>query len=116
MLKTKGIVRIGLYAKSPFYNQFLKDLENDPFLAKQYAEAPRGEKANVRVEHFAQKGALLAEEIKSIIRLTITEWSDAQWFTPRQLNRELGYDPEATVNWIESCIEKGPTEYKLNVL
>ena len=91
-------------------------MENDPVLSKEYAEATRGGKAQVRVQHFANKGALLQEEIKHIISLTITDWSEAEWFTPRQLNRALGYDPEATVNWIRSCLDKGPTEYKLNVL
>ena len=94
----------------------MKDLENDPVLAQQYEKAHRKDKSNVRTAHFRMKGELLKEEMREIIRLTISQWSDAEWFTPKQLNRELGYDPEACINWIQSCLDAGPTEYKLNVL
>ena len=70
----------------------------------------------MRTEHFKDKGEMLSEQLREIIKLTITEWAEAEWYTPKQLNRELGYDPEACVNWIQSCLDKGPSEYKLNVL
>ena len=94
----------------------MKEIENDPVKAQQYAQATRGIKSNMRTAHFRNKGELLNEEMREIIRLTISQWADAEWFTPKQLNRELGYDPEACINWIQSCLDAGPTEYKLNVL
>ena len=95
---------------------FLKDLEADPVLAKDYADASRGMKAQKRVEHFKNKGEVLKEQINALILLTFSDWNEARWMTPKQLNRALGYDEEATVNWIRSCIELGPSQYKLNVL
>ena len=69
-----------------------------------------------RHEHFQHRGEVASEAINAIIRLTLSGWSEAEWLTPRQLNKQLGDDPEATVNWIRSCIEMGPSQYKLNVL
>ena len=105
-----------MYAKSNSYNLFLKELENDPELAEEYANTPRGLKQAERLEHFQHRGEVASKAITAIIRLTISDWSEAEWLTPRQLNKQLGDDPEATVNWIRSCIEMGPSQYKLNVL
>ena len=92
----------------------MKQHPDDPFTVNYKQGTPLSRKAD-RVRFMTEKRDVLEEKREGLKRITFEDWSSGIWMTPKQLNKELGDDPEATMNWIDSCIEAGPTQFKLNV-
>ena len=84
-------------------------------LAEGYTKIPLRKRKNYRVEWSKLELKVAVEERESVRKLEIAEWEEGEWMTLKQLNNALGDDPEATANWAQSCIDIGPSEYKLNV-
>ena len=63
----------------------------------------------------ADKKVVLEQQKLGVKRFSFEDWSEGTWLTPAQLCKELGGDVEACRNWIASCIEMGPDQFKLNV-
>ena len=84
-------------------------------LAEGYARTSVRKRKGYRVEWAGLELKVAVEERESVKKLEISEWEKGEWMTLKQLNVALGDDPEATANWAQSCIEIGPSEYKLNV-
>lgn len=102
--------------RSNFYTVFVKDLEQDPVLAKEYTDATRGQKAGIRKRHFETKGHIAQEKKAALFRHEQVDRIEGEWLTPKQLYQTLGCDLPATLSWIESCLDLGASQYKLNVV
>ena len=90
-------------------------MKHNKELNHKYSNTPRKRKAGVRKEWIADELVVALEEKEALESLTITEWEAGEWMTLKQLSVALGNDPEAAANWAQSCIEIGPSQYKLDV-
>ena len=96
-----------------YIRKHLRENEGDRLQVK----ALKGNKAidAWRREFCSLKAVELEEELEAIEDLVVSEKQTGTFLTLRKIVVELGNDPEAALNWGRSCLELGPSEYKVCV-